>query len=141
MKFLLLIFICAISFSSCDPGYAVILYNRSNEAKQFQVIKPSYYEKSVMHINDSLLIKDISESKDDSRLKKEMILIVKDTINNSFSFTLEKNKSTIVEKGIGWPDVKQKIIINNRDTILLNNDKRVTIKKKLTYSNINISVD
>ena len=70
-----------------------------------------------------------------------MIPVLKDTTNNSFSFILKENKSVIIENGMGWPDFKEKVILNENDTILLKTDKRVIVKKKLMYSVTSIYVD
>ena len=141
MKSFISILICTILVSSCDPGYAVILNNRSAEIKQVKVIKSSKHKYFRIPEKDSLQAMDFPISNPYSQTIKEMIFISKDTINNCFTLLLGNNKSVILEKGVGFADPNQKIVINKIDTIKLKDDKRAIFKKKRRSTIINIYLD
>lgn len=116
-----LFFSLLLIFSSCDPGYVVILNNQSSKDKSIKVILNNVTK--LKHI-DSIPFIDSSDT-----FEKLKIPVLKDTNSNSYTFTLDKGKKAVLQQGIGGPDLDEKIIVDLFDTILLKTDKRV-IKEK-----------
>ena len=116
---------------SCDPGYAVKIENYSASSKNILVITPP---------TDTLTLKykdSIHIIYQDSGYK---IALQKDFNNHSYTFVLDKNKTAILNQGIGFPDLNQTLVINSNDTIHLKDKKRVNIKRSFMSTSIIIQI-
>ena len=122
MPRLLSIFLILIALSSCDPGYSVILSNQSLTDKNITV--------KVTNMNKIQYLDSIAIIDSVNGIERLMVRISKDTNANSYSFTLEKGKTAVLQQGIGGPDLSEKIIVDLRDTILLSGDRRVIQKRE-----------
>jgi hypothetical protein len=130
----------SLTLTSCDPGFAVILNNNSDKERNVTVNNISRQELSN---KDSMVIADTSSLDFFSdKIKRQKILLAsKDTVNNSYSFTLEKGKRALLQGGVGWPNFSQIIVIDNQDTILLRKDKRTLTRKKFMYTLVSTTIE
>lgn len=117
--------------SSCDPGYVVIL---NNQSKNIISIEVSGNDSIRLNYKDSIRITD-----NINPTEINTIAIKKNTSRDSYSFDLGKGKSVILQQGIGAPKLKEKIIVDHKDTIVLNNDRRVVREKNGISTQININ--
>ena len=125
------IFSLALIFcSSCDPGYVVIFNNQSKMNINLEVCNDS---SSRLNYIDSIRILDSLNPSEIST-----IAVPKNIRENSYSFDLGKGKSAMLQQGIGAPKLKEKIIVDHKDTIALSNDKRVVKEKSGISTRINI---
>ena len=127
----LILFCCLLLvFSSCSPVYSIVLNNQSAIEKNIKVMVT---DRKKLYNTDSVLI---------SRLGKDRTIpLVKDSDNLSFSFLLQKGDDAIIQQGSGGPDMKEKIVIDNTDTIHLQQpDSRVTITKKSLSTSVVINI-
>ncbi|HRN56801.1 MAG TPA: hypothetical protein PLL71_10135 [Agriterribacter sp.] len=116
-----LLFSLLLIFSSCDPGYVVVLSNQSSKDKSIEV---------VLNKATNLKYKDSIPSIDSlGSFEKLKIPVSKDTKSNSYTFTLDKGKKAVLQQGIGRPDLDEKVIVDLTDTILLNIDTRIKIER------------
>ena len=104
---------------SCDPGHAVVISNHSTDSKHVAVVLTN---KRRFQALDSITIVDSPN--------RYQISVLKDVSTHSYSFILEKGTDAILQQGIGAPDLSDKIIINNNDTIALDNKDKVRIQKQ-----------
>ena len=111
------------ALSSCDPGYSVNLINQTDGDRNIKVIVTNEYKIKLM---DSILIYE-------PPFPIVSVKIFKDLKQMSYTFILEKGKTAILQRGIGGPDLTEKIIIENTDTINMKSDKRVKIKKQNVF--------
>lgn len=114
--FLLLL---ALSIASCDPGFSLVLRNRLPVDKQVRVF---VNDKNKFNYIDSIPITDSF-----SNIK---IPVEKSPTDFSYSFVLQKGKEAVIQSGLGGPDWTQKMVIGNRDTLVLKTDKRVQVSRK-----------
>jgi hypothetical protein len=121
---------------SCDPGFMVVLTNKSSNDKAVKVIDEN---KERVQFMDSISIADTGRGFFSNTTLRQP-RAVKKTSENSYSFILEKGKEALLQNGIGGPDLNQKIIVNLNDTIFLNQDKRSVIKRKFMYTSVRVSV-
>ena len=135
LRQLLLLLAITLILVSCDPGFAVILNNNSDKDKNVTVSKVPRQE---LLDKDSIAIADTSQMDFYSgNIKRQNIFLSKkDTLNNSYSFVLGKGKRALIQGGMGWPDLNQKIIVDKFDTISLKQDKRTVIRKKVMYTSV-----
>ncbi|XZF13966.1 hypothetical protein ACTHGU_19480 [Chitinophagaceae bacterium MMS25-I14] len=143
MTRIIFLFIGLIAFESCDPGYAVFLINRSNTSKTIKVINVSKFD---MPYQNSIETADVSDSNFSSeKVRKDTIpILAKDTSmqKGSYTFQLEKGKRALFQTGMGWPSPKQKLIVDNKDTIPFSRkDKRVKLKKGYMHYTMKITLD
>jgi len=134
---LLSILIC---FASCDPGFSVVLSNNSQADKNITVLVNDKYP---FRLRDSVLITDTLVSFFEP-YKSHVTNIVThpSQAGNAYSFQLEKGKKVLLQNGIGGPDLSQRIVVNNTDSISLSKkEKRVLIKRKFMYTTVNIKVE
>jgi hypothetical protein len=117
--------------SSCDPGYIVKINNQSKMDINIEVRGDSSINLNYM---DSIRILD-----DLSPSEINIIAVSKNIAGNSYSFDLGKGKSAVLQQGIGIPKLQEKIIVDHKDTIALNNDKRVVREKDGISTEININ--
>ncbi|MFT3679374.1 MAG: hypothetical protein QM791_03825 [Ferruginibacter sp.] len=112
---------------SCDPGYSIILSNNANEKQEVKVIGKYH-----TLINDSVKTTDISGSSFFSEKNKftNIPITGKDTTENSYTFFLDQGQRALIGYGMGVPNMKQKMIIVNNDTIDFRKDNRVTRKQE-----------
>ena len=135
-RFILLALLLGL-LASCDPGFMVVLTNKSSNDKYVEVIDVN---KERVQFMDSIFVADTSRGFFSNQTARQP-RIVKKTSENSYSFTLEKGKEALLQNGIGGPDLNQKIIVDINDTIFLNNDKRSVIKRKFMSTSVRVSVN
>lgn len=121
MRRLVLFFSLLLILSSCDPGYVVILNNQSSKDKSIKVLLVNATKLEYM---DSIPLIDSLGT-----LEKLKIPVCKASNSNSYTFILSKGKRAVLQQGIGGPDLREKVIVDLSDTILLNNDIRVKKEK------------
>jgi hypothetical protein len=52
----------------------------------------------------------------------------------TYSFILPRNSKLVVQRGIGFPDFEQQVIVDHNDTIRLRNDPRAKLKfRRIDY--------
>jgi hypothetical protein len=134
-----LLFFCTVTslLYSCDPGFAVVLNNNSNTTKHVTITNVSVEE---IRCTDSLWINGI-ELDTSKRFEKKIPIIHKDTVSKSYGFSLESSKSALVYSGIGGYDFNKKIVIDDKDTISMKTDKRVTIKRKWMSTLVTVNAE
>ena len=135
-RFILLAFLLEL-LASCDPGFMVILTNKSSNDKYVKIIDVN---KERVQFMDSISVADTSVGFFSNQTVRQA-RTVKKTSENSYTFTLEKGKEALLQNGIGRPDLNQKIIVDLNDTIFLNNDKRSVIKRKFMSTSVRVSVN
>ena len=137
MTKILTLFFFILFLTSCDPGFGIVLTNESNRIRQVKVVKA---KKNKLRYTDSIAIFYNSGQYfyGDSLLKKT--LIIKDTSENLYSFHLDKGNKALLEADVGFPNMSQKIIVDNIDTIFLKTDKRVKIKKKGFSTEVTVTI-
>ena len=106
----------------CDPGYAFIVSNKTANTISIQIIDPN---RSLEH-RDSIMVYDTLISEFSGNNIKRKAPVNKDNFNNSYSFMLSKYEDALVEYGIGSLRLNQKIIIDEKDTLLLEDQPRLT---------------
>jgi hypothetical protein len=114
---------------SCDPGYAVIASNRSTGERKVEVVMTD--NRRFQAIDSIFIIDSPSGFK---------VPIKKDKSRLSYFFTLKRGKDAILQQGIGAPDLTEKVIVQSSDTIYLNNDKRVNIKKDGRSTSVTVEI-
>ena len=125
-----MIFFVMLTLLSCDPGYVVLISNRSNKEKSIKVI--------VSHANkvrsrDSIAII--------THQKRVNFPVTKNEVEPSYFFLLGKGKEAIIDQGIGGPDFRERIVVDNEDTIALRNSRRVMIKRRWMSTSVEITID
>jgi hypothetical protein len=58
-----------------------------------------------------------------------------------YSFTLPKGKNLVVDRGLGFPDMDQLVIVNNTDTIRMTGDDRTKIKARRIDYFFTVTID
>lgn len=115
-KYAIPVILLAIVFNSCDPGFAVIISNKSTNAKNIKAIYPTGFK---FARKDSLR----TYAADETNLYQNPMIIpilYLDTVTKSYSFVLQAGRQVTVEASIGaYPTYGQMFIINNRDTAIL----------------------
>ena len=114
---------------ACDPGHTVILRNDTKEERKIEVVLADERKLSAL---DSI---DIVDS-----LKRNTISITKDARRRSYSISLEPGKVAVLQQGIGSPDLTERVIVDNLDTIELGKDKRVNFKKEGVSTTVTIEI-
>lgn len=111
----------ALMLASCDPGYSLLIYNRSAKPHNICVIydktfasyyKPGDYHHSLVHKN-YIIISSLDSSKG-QLLKKDSLSTHWTT---SYSFTLPAQSKVVMEYGFGSAPTTQDIVIDGGDTI------------------------
>jgi hypothetical protein len=115
---------------SCDPGYAVVLQNNSTKDRNIKVITTDGYK---FTYRDSVSILD--------SIKRIEIPAFKNSNELSYTFTLESGKEAVLQQGIGGPDLTEKVVIENADTIHLDSDKRVHTKKYGMSTAVRVTIE
>src|SRR5882762_1115098 len=109
------IFFLSLFLISCDPGYSVVLNNNSNKDRTIKIAGTNWNK--VARI-DSIPIADTLKNTFFVKGNFKMVPITsKDTVANTYSFILEKGQKALLQRGIGFPDRAQKIILDTADTI------------------------
>lgn len=121
----LLLLLLSCTLCSCDPGFSVILTNNSGKDRTVKVIENSQQK---FESTNTMRIASSPDSTSSSSL--EIRVEEKDATTRSYSFMLQKGNTALLQRGLGFPNYQQKIIIDNNDTIFLTKDKRVTTKRK-----------
>ena len=134
MPRLLLLLLSIAALASCDPGYNVIVINRSNNERRIKIIEANKYRLEGL---DSIWLRDTSSNWDTGSAR----IMEKDTGSNSYSFLLPKGTIATIQAGNGWPDFRQKVILDGNDTILLNKDKRCAIRRRPMMTNVVVRID
>lgn len=122
---------------SCDPGYSVILSNKSQTARHIKVIDVN--ENKVLS-TDSISVADTSDQEFFTAAAPKEIVKVEKTSSDSYTFILEKGKEALLQNGIGGPNLNEKIIVEESDTFWLNKDKRSVIKRKFMYTSVRVTI-
>jgi hypothetical protein len=103
-----------VSFFSCDPGYDVILQNKSGvEVNVDLKFNPDYYK---VNGRDIFIIDSLIESFGVDQLTNR-ITIHSDSLSNQYTFNLNKNSCALIDHGRNSPHNNLQIIINNFDTL------------------------
>jgi hypothetical protein len=107
---------------SCDPGHAVILQNNSIEEIEVKILNnppltPEY--KSVIFIEDSITTNFDQDA--------ELIEITMDSLEYTRAFNLLPSQSAMFDYGITALDLKQKLVINELDTLGFKDKNRLKI--------------
>jgi len=136
-KQLLSLFAITLILTSCDPGFAVVLNNNSNKERNVTVSRVSKHE---LLEKDSIAISDTSQLDVLATRNRQKILVAKDTLHNSYSFVLGSGKRALLDRDIGGPDIRQKIIIDQHDTIALRRDKRTKIHRQFMYTLVSTTI-
>ncbi len=118
-----------IIFCSCCAGHSVTLSNNSDKDRIVKIIEDGY---STRPFKNYVETNDITR-KNFSRKKAERIQFTSDSVGSSYSFLLGKGQKALIQSGLGFPDMNQKIVINNSDTISLRHDRRIKVKKRIDY--------
>ena len=135
-RFILFVLISGVLYS-CDPGYNVILSNKSKTDRHIKVIDVN--ENRVLS-TDSLSIAHTSDQKYFTDVTRKETVTVENTSSDSYAFILEKGKEVRLQGGIAWPNLKEKIIIDGSDTIMLTKDKRSVIKRGFMYTSVRVTI-
>ena len=113
---------------SCDPGYMVVLDNKSQTDKHISVIN---VDQNKLLYTESIIITDTSGPDPFLNTAPKQGVTIEKTSSVSYSFVLEKGREAILQDGLGGPDLREKIIVDHGDTISLTKDKRSVIKRGL----------
>ena len=122
---------------SCDPGYSVILSNKSQTARRIKVIDVNANK---VLSTDSISVADTSDQEFFTGATPKEFVNVEKTSSDSYAFILEKGKEALLQNGIGGPNLNEKIIVEESDTIWLNKDKRSVIKRKFMYTSVRVTI-
>jgi hypothetical protein len=127
-KFVLGFFI--LTLTACDPFHSLVVSNDSKQDKSIQIVMPDEVYNS-FGLRDSLLFES-NEKKGNVQTKTVKRPVTKDSLTKSYSFVLPSQQNAIIEFGLGARPIKQKIIIDNTDTVIVKpNSKRIKKKPKL----------
>jgi hypothetical protein len=138
-KTITLLFLTAISFTSCDPGIGLTISNKTSTDKKIKVIYPANFKfpgstQYSFGIRDSIKTYDLNTA--DNYLHPFVVPRLSwDTIARTYSFDLKANYSATIESRFlaTAPTYGQVFIIDNKDTIELKRHGKIFIKKpKLT---------
>ena len=113
--------ICSVVLASCDPGYSLLIYNRSAKEHKVCVIynkdfatyyKPGDYHHSFCYKNYITISRlDTTQSQ----------LLRKDSLaanwTTSYAFILPAKSKVVMESGLGVAPPNQDIVIDGGDTI------------------------
>jgi hypothetical protein len=133
MKTILLLAGCLCCMAACDPGFGVHLTNNSPADVRVQVIET---RKEIFARLIPLMAAGNQGPYRDT---------VWSTIDSTgsgfvFGFVLKQGLGAILQRGIGGPNMQQKIVINEADTINLMTDKRVKRKRRWVSTFVSITV-
>ena len=134
------IFFTLLSLISCDPGFSVVLSNNSNTTRTVKIVETN---RNKVARTDSIPMANNSKNSFFERGTAGMIPVIsKDTTANTYLFVLEKGKKALIQFGMGGPDMSQKIVVANADTISIHKkEPRVKIKRRLLSTSVHINVD
>ena len=124
------ILILLVTLSSCDPGFSVVLSNKSMKERNIKVITVN--EQKLTYLDSISIV--------DSRAQFK-IPVLRNKNERSYAFALQPGKEAILQGGIGGPDLREKVIVDGTDTILLKGDKRVHIKKHWLGTAVTIMIE
>lgn len=111
---------------SCEPYYDVVLTNNSGKTRCVKFIGSDEYK---IEKSDSITIAESPSSLNSPEKRVSKEILIKDMINHSFTFYLDSGQSARLQSGIGFPDMNQRVVIDNSDTILLKTDRRIKRKR------------
>lgn len=116
----MILMLATIALTSCDPGYALLIYNRSKKAHNITVIYDASYASSYARAGkyaNTCYKNYITISSLDST---KSTLLHKDSLSanwtTTYSFTLPAKSKVLMEHGLGVAPPYQDIIIDGRDT-------------------------
>jgi hypothetical protein len=122
---------------SCDPGYIVVLDNKSQTDKYISVINVN---QNKLLYTESIIITDTSGPDPFLNTTPKQGVTIEKTSSASYSFVLEKGREAILQNGLGGPDLREKIIVDRGDTISLTKDKRSVIKRGFMYTAVKATI-
>lgn len=135
----MLFFFIVSSLISCDPGFSIVVSNNSNAGKKVKVINSDKYflpDSNFLEISNLLKGDFYVSGSENARIP----LLAKDTIEYSYSFFLDSGKTALLKAGTGGPDLSQRIITMDYDTIYFRKDQRVQLKKKFLFSTLKFHI-
>ena len=116
---------------SCCAYHTVTLKNNSGNDR-LVTLRGHRYDYYVA--KDYFWLTDLSSRKKKSKTGQKLQSVTIDSMSCTYSFILPGNTKLIVQHGIGFPDLEQQVIVDNNDTIRLNNDPRAKLKyRRLDY--------
>ncbi|MBX2900448.1 MAG: hypothetical protein KF775_12400 [Cyclobacteriaceae bacterium] len=136
---ILIRFLYVMTLTSCDPGIAVVIQNKSKSDKHIKVFYPKEFKFPGDHeyaagIRDSIQTYDLS-LRDNYLNPKVIPKLDWDTVTRTYSFILKKDYSAKIESRFlaTNPTWGQTFVINNVDTVKLDSkDKSFKKKPKVT---------
>ena len=123
---------------SCCAYHVVTLKNNSGEDKLVTLYGQSYRYYSP---RDYFWLSDLSCKKQRNKTGRKLEFVNVDSLAGTYSFTLPKATKLVVQHGIGYPDLKQEVIVDNSDTIRLRNDPRAKLKARRLDNYFAVTVD
>jgi len=135
-RFILFALISGMLYS-CDPGYIVILSNKSPTDRHISVINVN---QNRLLYTDSIFVTDTSVLDPFLNTASKQATKIEKTSSDSYSFVLEKGKEAILQNGLGGPDLREKIIVDRGDTILMKKDKRSVMKRKFMSTSVRVTI-
>jgi hypothetical protein len=132
-----LLLLSAIALTSCDPGIAVVISNKSKTDKNVRVIYPPDFKfpaDGKIGINDSVETIDESDyTKAGERFSNtvRVPILSMDTAARTYSFDLKAGHRVAIESRwpAGSPTYGQRVIIDNTDTVELRKEGKEFRKK------------
>lgn len=111
-------------FTSCDPGYSVILSNKSDRDIAVTAVYPDAFKK---HLTDTLGTFDnrIKANRRKDSDYGSSVVFARDTNLNTYSFVLKANQGVVVEGAAfaAYPTWGQLFILDNKDSVVLSAKK------------------
>ena len=125
MKLFLSAFALILLFASCDPGYSVVVTNRTGKTKNIK-----YFDKG-RNYRDSVDTWPAGEDYYSTGATLIKVPVQKDSANTAISVMLDDQKSVVLERGMGGANPNAVMVVDGKDTLHVQTDKRV---KKIRHT-------
>lgn len=115
---------------SCCAYHTVTLKNNSGEDRLITLHGHCYHYVP----KDYFLLTDLSGKRQKPKTGQRLPFVTIDSAACMYSFILPRNTKLTVQHGLGFPDLKQTVVVDNSDTIRLRNDPRAKLKyRRIDY--------
>ena len=116
---------------SCCAFQTVTLKNNSGDERLVTLHGHRYYDYLP---KDYFWLTDLSGRRHQRKTGQRPQFVTIDSAACTYSFILPRNTKLIVQRGMGFPDFEQQVIVDNSDTIRLRNDPRAKLKyRRIDY--------
>jgi hypothetical protein len=132
------ILIGAFVVQSCCAYHTVTIKNNSGDDRLVTLRNHSYrYYKP----EDYFWLTDLSSRRFRNKTGQKLAHVDVDSMAGIYSFILPRNTKLVVQHCLGYPDIRQQVIVYHNDTIRLMHDPRTKIRRRRIDNFFGISVN